>query len=235
MQFGSCHFVQKAPTRRSVLLIRAAKGNLRLLFIYSEQTWKSHNELESPLQIMWEERFFEWPYLVPSGAIDTTIVRIRSPTDEGTNPEDYICKGRCKGPFVLFQAVVSFGTKRIVYFDGPHKGRAADVTIARQSIVEPGLLKAGERLLADAGYRYEGENSMIVAPGGRTLNMTEDERRIAGIVHSHRQIVERIFGRMKMFGLMNGIWRFDLAFLQDCVFVIAMLTNFKLLYNPLNS
>lgn len=193
------------------------------------------NQCRSQIQLSWEERFTDWPYLVPSAAIDTTVVRIRSPTDPGTRPEDFINKNRCKGAFVLFQAVVSLGTKRLVYLDGPHKGRAADVSIARESILDAGLLRNGERLLADAGYRYEGDKRMVVAPGGRSINMTEEERRFAGIVHKHRQPVERIFGRMKQFGLMSGFWRYDLQFLQDCVYVIGMLTNVKLLYVPLDA
>lgn len=171
--------------------------------------------------------------MAPSGCVDTTIVRIRSPSELDLDPEDYVCKNRCKSPFVLFQTVVSLGTNRLVHLDGPFKGRAADVTIARETIVP--YLRDGERLLADAGYRYEGESSMIVAPGGRSVNMTSEERKFAGKVHQMRQNVERVYARMKEFEVMNGVWRYDLKFLQNVVFVVGRLTNVKLLYMPLNA
>lgn len=141
-------------------------------------------------------------------------------------------KKRCKSYFVLFQTVASLGTNRIVSVDGPFKGSAADVTIARESII-PQMLP-DERLLADAGYRHENCNHMIVAPGGQSASMTSTEREFAGQVHSARQVVERLYSRMQEFNVIKGVWRFDLDFLGDVFMAVAQITNYKLKYLPLN-
>ena len=181
-------------------------------------------------QIEWGRRFDGWHHLCPSAAIDTKAMPVtRSICDE---PWDLVNKRReGKHPMVLFQFVTSFSGE-FVHVSGPYKGTAADVTVARDSVFD--LLKPGERLLADAGYRAEAEGHCIVAPGGRSVAMSAEDRKFAGEVHSARQIVERALKRLHDFAFTHNTWRYDAKFMHECVLVACKLCNVYLHYHPLN-
>ena len=168
--------------------------------------------------------------MAPSAVVDTKAVPVtRRFVDE---PWDLVNRRReGKHPFVLFEFATSF-TGEIVHVDGPFKATAQDVTIFRSGLKH--LLRDGEQLLGDAGYRHEDGDGIMAAPGGRSASMTPEARKRAGEVHSARQIVERAIGRMDALAIMHCGWRLDKEFLKDCVFAAAKLANAKLIYCPLN-
>ena len=139
---------------------------------------------------------------------------------------------RCPKPFVLYQLVISLGTLRIVHCDGPHKGCAVDVTIARDTIVP--LLEPGERLLADKAYRADDQSNFLCPPPGISAEMFRTGREFAGRVHEGRQCVERVIERVQNFNVVNGSWRFSLELHQKCFRAIVHLVNMSLEYMPLD-
>ena len=97
------------------------------------------------LQPNWEERKTDWPYKRPSVVVDTLVAQTWSPSLEEWK---YVNKKRCRRSFLLYQVAVSLGSLRIVSFDGPFKGAAADSSIMKTTI-EQRLIDDDELALAD--------------------------------------------------------------------------------------
>ena len=178
--------------------------------------------------INFEERRWHWPFLQPSAAVDTTVVKIWAPrlrSWEYTNPL------RCKGFFILYEAVVSLGTGRCVAFSGPFKGSTQDFQIAKHTIVP--YLEPEECLLGDRAYRGD-DFHFMPSPPGVTAKMTAEERLWAWYVHTGRQIVERFFYRVKRYGLFDGTWRYSFALHKLLAHTVVALINLDLINRPLD-
>ena len=162
--------------------------------------------------------------------MDTKTIDVDKRVDE---PWEFINKRRHgKQPFVLVEICVGFGTGEIVLADGPFYGCAKDSSIFVET-VQP-LLREEERVLADNGYYDQRHDRIICAPSGRSAAMTSDERLLAGEIHSARQIVERVFGRIDNFAWVKGIWRYPLPLLRLAFLVTCQLVNLKNKHMPID-
>lgn len=132
-----------------------------------------------------------------------------------------------------YEVAVSLNpNSRIVWLSGPFKGAAADVTIARRELI-PLLRRDGEQMLADMGY--EGPVELISpfkAYAGARL--TNAQIRHNTDLQRERLIIERANHRLKIFGVLGGIWRHhDIEYNALCCRVVAKITNVIFLFQPL--
>ena len=99
-----------------------------------------------------------------------------------------------------------------------------DLTISKTGIVQ--LIEEGQFILGDCAYIGE---DCFVTPFRNNSNLTNEQLQHNQFVHHHRQIVERVFSRIKMWNSMNTKWRHDLKFHINCFRVVASIINILLL------
>ncbi len=94
---------------------------------------------------------------------------------------------------LLYQVVSSLGKPfRIVSFQGPFKGAAADVSIFRSTLL-PSLLR-NERVMCDKGYWQE--KRCWCPPNGTINSLTTNEKRERRKVTRIRHLNERLISRI---------------------------------------
>lgn len=113
---------------------------------------------------------------------------------------------------------------------GLFKGSVRDDTIAKRSGICQ-VLPCGETLLGDGIYRSV--DPFQVPVGGKRFELCDEERAYNYIIYAIRQSVERLIHRIRIWGVLNGVWRLSFALLGLCVRVCMKLTNFFLIFNPL--
>jgi hypothetical protein len=118
---------------------------------------------------------------------------------------------------------------RIISFEGPFKGSAADVSILRDTILSQ--LQDNEKLIADKGYLNE--KKCITPPKGRMNQLTVEEKLERRKVTHIRQVNERVIGRLKMWGCFNKRWQSNWKMNKLCCHVAAKLTQLELYVYPL--
>jgi hypothetical protein len=158
--------------------------------------------------------------------VDTTFVRIAKPT---YSPWEYF--NFHKNDFGLsYQVVCSLGKPfRILSFEGPFKGSAADVSIFRDTIVP--LLKKKEKVMCDKGYRVE--ERCWCPPSGQMKKLSTEGKNKRRKVTRIRHLIERVIGRLKSWGCLQKRWRSGYRFHKLCSNVIAKLTQRELYAYPL--
>jgi hypothetical protein len=125
----------------------------------------------------------------------------------------------------LYQVACSLGKPfRILSFDGPFKGSAADVSIMRLTIV-PQLLE-GEKVMCDKGYWQE--EHCWTPPIGSIQNLSRNEKIERRKVTRIRQLNERLIGRLKTWGVLKRRWSSSFDFHKLCAHVATKLTNLSL-------
>ena len=93
-----------------------------------------------------------------------------------------------------YQVVVSLGMPfRILHFDGPYKGAAADVSILRTTILKS--LKQNEKVMTDKAYRFE--KKCWTPPPGKYGSLSEIQKRDRREVTRIRQLNERVIKAQK--------------------------------------
>jgi hypothetical protein len=201
-------------TNKITLKIHVVKTLLKLLIVLPKFNFSS--------------RFEKWNYRSPSCLVDTTYVRIRQPyLDQweywNNHKKDYTLN---------YQVVVSLGKPyRILAFDGPYKGSAADVSIFRLSPIYREL-KSGEKVMTDRGYYQETERCWFPPIGNmNTLSVEEkvERRKVTRI----RQLNERVIGRLTFWGVFKRRWNYGFDFHELCAHVAARITNLELSVAPL--
>jgi hypothetical protein len=115
--------------------------------------------------------------------VDTTFVPVATPTLsswEYFNPK--------KNDFGLkYQVICSLGKPfRILSLDGPFKGSAADVSIARDTVIPK--LRMKERVMCDRGY-YQEERCWC-PPTGKMSDLTIQQKKERRKVTRIRQLNE---------------------------------------------
>lgn len=161
-------------TTRKTLLLKVAR-TVRIL-------------IESLPPFDFDSRFQQWPHLRPSCLCDTTFCRIRQPY---LSPWEYFRKEK-KDFALLYQVVVSLGKPfRILSFEGPFKGSAADVSIFR-STIKPQLLEE-EYVMCDKGYFQE--EKCWCPPTGFIQGLSDEQKFHRRAVTRIRQLNERLIGR----------------------------------------
>jgi hypothetical protein len=154
-------------------------------------------------------------------------VRIRQP---------YICpweyyNGNKKDYTLNYQVVASLGKPfRILSFDGPFKGSAADVSIFRDTVMKE--LKPNEKVMTDKGYYHEAERCWF-PPLGHINSLSREDKIKRRMVTRIRQLNERMIGRLTFWGIFKKRWNYGFDFHELCAHVAARLTNLELIAFPL--
>lgn len=162
----------------------------------------------------------------PSCLVDTTFVRIRQPY---LNPWEYYNNNK-KDYGLLYQVVMSLGKPfRIISFDGPFKGSAADVSIFRDTIKEK--LIPGEKVMTDKGY-YQDERCWH-PPLGHINSLSIAEKIKRRNVTRIRQLNERGICRVSFWGVFKRRWHYGFDYHELCANVAVGITNLELILNPL--
>lgn len=173
-------------------------------------------------------RFNDWSYISPSCLVDSTFCRISRPF---SSTWEYYSKSKNAHGFV-YQVVSSLGKPyRILSFEGPFKGGAADVSILRDTLVPH--LKKNEKVMTDKGYWQESEYCWTPPTGSMNQMSGEDKvkrRKVTRI----RNLNERLIGRLKFWGFFNkDLWTNNWRLHELCAQAAARLTNLELQYHPL--
>ena len=130
----------------------------------------------------------------------------------------------------MYQVVCSLGKPfRILSFDGPFKGSAADVSIMRNTILSK--LKKDEFVMCDKGYRQE--ERCWCPPSGKVATMSAEDKIKRRAVTIIRQLNERIIGRIVTWGFFKRKWNKSGSFHKLCAHVAARLTQLEVLMFPL--
>jgi hypothetical protein len=171
-------------------------------------------------------RFQDWHYKSPSCLVDSTFVRIRQPE---ISPWEYY--NNHKKDFTLqYQIVCSLGLPfRILAFDGPFKGSAADVSIYRET-VKP-KLKPNEKVMCDKGYIQD--ETCWTPPRGPMNSLSVEDKIKRRKVTRIRQLNERSIGRLTFWGVFKKRWYHKKDFHELCAHVAARITNLELSAFPL--
>jgi hypothetical protein len=131
---------------------------------------------------------------------------------------------------LLYQVVCSFGKPfRILSFNGPFKGSAADVSILRSTIVP--YLRDDEKIIGDKGYRQE--NKCWCPPAGRIYELSDEEKSMRRKVTRIRQVNERLIGRLTSWGCFKKKWNKSIFLHKLCAHVAARLTQLEVHAFPL--
>jgi hypothetical protein len=164
--------------------------------------------------------------LRPSCLVDTTFVEIQQPY---LSPWEYYSQHHKAFGF-LYQVVCSLGRPfRFLSFDGPFKGSAADVSIARSTIIP--RLREGERVMCDRGYHQEPK--CWCPPTGSIDILSADEKRRRRAVTRIRHLNERLIGRLKFWGCLAKRWNYSWSLQRLCARVAAKLTQLEVYAYPL--
>jgi hypothetical protein len=130
----------------------------------------------------------------------------------------------------LYQVVCSLGKPfRILSFEGPFKGSAADVSIIRETIIP--LLRENEKVMCDKGY-YQ-EEKCWCPPTGAMNQLSAEEKLKRRKVTRIRQINERLNNRITFWGCFKKRWQCNWKLQRMCAHVAAKLTQLELYVHPL--
>ncbi len=158
--------------------------------------------------------------------MDTTFVRIRRPY---FHPWEYFNQDK-KDFGITYQVTVSLGKPfRILSFEGPFKGSAADVSVFR-STLKPKLLD-GEKVMTDKGYWQD--DQCWTPPTGNFAKMpinVKIRRRKVTII---RHLNERGIGRLTFWGIFKRRWNSSFSRHELAAKVTARLAHLELHHFPL--
>jgi len=181
------------------------------------------------------------------GAIDSTIIDIRRPSNPEMQKRNY--SGKHKRHCVKFQCLVN-PDGWCIHYCGVFNGRKHDIKVFELSKIPNFFqnkreLRNGQRIfyhpqiLADSGYQgaqknYEEIVIPIKKPKGGQLNENEKEHN-RKLGHD-RVIVENFFGRMKsLFGITFNEYRGDIELLKEIIPIVICLTNYHIKEHPLRN
>lgn len=124
-----------------------------------------------------------------------------------------------RGYGIKYELGINMVTGEIVWMNGPFRGATPDISICRSGLLK--VLPVVERVLADKGYIGE---LQIVTPEKNRIDHPEDAD-----LNRHRQLVERVIGRIKFFRICEAKYRGDLNKHQTLMNVICRLCNLMML------
>jgi len=200
--------------------------NRRTLRIHVLDIHKASCRNSLTIQFDFGRRFKDWDFLVPSCLCDTMFVKITRPY---LKDWEYYNSGK-NAYGIWFQIVCSLGKPfRILSFEGPFKGAAADVSIFRSTVLP--LLLPNEKVMCDKGYKNE--ERCWCPPEGKIGSLSLEDKIKRREVTAIRHTVERAIGRMRVWGVMQRRWSEDLGLITLCATVVAKLTQLDLYIHPL--
>jgi hypothetical protein len=131
---------------------------------------------------------------------------------------------------ISYQVVMSLGKPfKIVSFEGPFKGCAADVSIFR-STLKPRLIE-GEMVMTDKGYWQD--DRCWHPPTGKYSSFTNElkiQRRCVTVI---RHLNERGIGRLTFWGIFKRRWASSFERHKLAASVVSRLCNLELHAFPL--
>ncbi len=117
---------------------------------------------------------------------------------------------------------MDLSTNRIVWINGPWKGRRHDAHLYNEGgLVE--RLKPNEFVLADKGYT--GCPKTITPIRGNHRAMAQEDLDLNRAFSKTRIQVEHAFGKMKIFRILKGPWRGNAKDLGRIFYIIAFIHN----------
>jgi len=125
-------------------------------------------------------------------------------------------------------------TGRICFVDGPDPGSYADVTSIKECDIFDSL-NDKEILLCDKGYQGHPRCLTPFKKERGTISLTPDEEAFNEVLASVRILVERVIGRIKVFGSLGSRGRFhchDLRKHKAIFHVACQITNISLEIEP---
>jgi hypothetical protein len=181
----------------------------------------SFNYVILTIKFSFETRFQNWHYLEPSCLVDTTFVEMNTPI---LNPWEYYSSNK-NAYGLVYQVCASLGKPfRILSFDGPFKGSAADVSILRSTLIPK--LRKGEKIMCDKGYRYE--EKCWCPPTGKMATLSKEDKIRRREVTKIRQLNERVINRIWKWGLFQRKWTKTIKLHKLCAHTAARLTQLEL-------
>jgi len=192
--------------------------------------WKVIDHLNDTMdEINIEDRFdgYELDGIFKNSRLlwDTTEVYIQSPGDKQRN-KNYN-SGKKRRHTLKYDIGVRPKDGKICWIGNQSPGRVADITIYRHSEL-PDILEEDEFFLADAAL--QGIYNAVVP---FRCPKSYEEELFNYRIDSKRAIVEQVFSRIKKFGVMDSVWRHDLAKHEKVAFVVANLYNVSIKYSPI--
>jgi hypothetical protein len=172
------------------------------------------------------DRWLNWRIHVLSSVIATTTFLIEQPREQSWY---YLVERNTFG--VKYEFICSIGVPRFCHCAGPYHGAALDPTIFTQTSIQNQILP-NEAILADKIYKGNRITFLSPLPGHRYV-LNNQERAYNYLIYRARQCVERLISRLRIFGILNVLWRFSLSFHELLVRVCCKLVNLNLLFEPL--
>ena len=215
------------PTLRKYIRLVARIVSRALPRVSSRADISHHMLIQYLLQMRFKDRWINWDHLVPSCMIDTFAAPIQEPYLE---PWEYFnTKLKCCG--LVYEVVLSFGTRKIISLKGPFKGKMNDKTLCEIFTMFWDMVP-GEKAMADKAYFNE--RIFLFPHRGRQFRMSREQREFNYKIYRIRQSVERVIRRMTSFRMLKTQWRYDFEFHGDCTFAIAKIVNLSLIFEPLD-
>lgn len=112
--------------------------------------------------------------------------------------------GKSKMFAIKYQLLVGVETGKICHVFGPCWGSHHDITIYKKSGVAEWLAENNEYCMGDCGY--QGGNRVIV-PNKKSHELSPDELEYNRRIHSERHTVERTFGNLKKWKILQQVYR----------------------------
>jgi len=211
---------------------------------YRKYVWESIYYLECSMnEILLENRFLD---AIPRDGLFKDISLIVDGTDCPINrpstreERELYSNGRLKENIssrynVKYTIACQISTGRICFVDGPDPGSFADVT----SLKECGIfqsLDGMEILLCDKGYQGHPRCLTPFKKERETLYLNPDEAAFNEVLSSVRILIERVIGRVRVFGALGSRGRFhchNLRKHKSLFNVACQVTNVSLEVEPL--
>lgn len=156
--------------------------------------------------------------------IDSTSCRIRRPS---TNIQADLYDGKKRFHSIKYECAVR-ADGIFVWRTRAFPGSIHDIHIFRDGGISDHLI-GNEKLIGDKGYIG---SELIITPH-RGRNLTEDQKEFNSVINKSRALIERSFGRLKIFGILVKPYRNDINS-HEMIFDICLnLTNINIFYHPL--
>jgi hypothetical protein len=217
--YWACHwlFVYDTETNNATLFKTSAKT-------YRDNVWMLVRKIFALELVNFNDRFINWPHLVPSCSLDGTHCHIN---EHHPFNRKYFSHKMNHGA-LTYEIGLALGCSKIVWWNGGNAaGENPDLVLARSSFVYG--LQAGEKAAADKGYNDGFE--YFYTP---YLNPFSEEHRIFNWRHKKMMARhEMVNKRMKEFKVLRSWRHFDDAKHRLCFGAIINIIQLQLDESPL--
>ena len=169
-------------------------------------------------QIQWKSRFIGDNQNICLATVDGTDFKINEPWPFTTEVNKKWYSHKFKHAGVRYEVAISILTGYIVWIHGPFPcGLMPDIRIFRMKLVD--MLSAGEKVVADAGYK--GEPNVIIP---LHVHETEHQHPLAKARARH----ENVNGHFKTWGVLKDAFRHNRNKHVFCFQAVASITQLEI-------